>query len=284
MTATTGTTKKITTHSQKSTERDAWWFFVSEGEIVLQPQGEFIPYGNLQDLPISKEMTKNKIKLGTFQSSPCYLLSLDKKPDIGMGEYLGLRSILGKVNDELFDMAGRALQIALFYKTHQYCGQCATPMRTIKWENAMHCDSCGHRVYPRVSPCIIVAIRKENQILLALHKRHNADNPMFTVLAGFTEAGETLEQCVEREVFEESAIRIKNIEYVKSQPWPFPHSLMMGFVADYESGEIKVDPRELVSASWYDLDNLPKIPNIGTIARKLINKVIDDASQTKASC
>ncbi|HIP76750.1 MAG TPA: NAD(+) diphosphatase [Psychromonas hadalis] len=263
-------------------ERDAWWFFISDGEIVLQPQGEFIPYGNLHDLPISNELVKNKIKLGSFQSSPCYLVMLADKQDVGMGEYVGLRSILGKVSDELFDMAGRALQVAHFYKTHQYCGQCATPMRAIKWENAMQCDSCGHRAYPRVSPCIIVAIRKENKILLALHKRHDTENPIFTVLAGFTEAGETLEQCVEREVFEESSIRIKNIEYVKSQPWPFPHSLMMGFVADYYSGEIKVDPHELISADWYDLNDLPNIPNIGTVARKLINKVIDDASQIKS--
>ena len=97
---------------------------------------------------------------------------------------------------------------------------------------------------------------------------------MFTTLAGFTEAGETLESCVEREVFEEVGLKIKNIQYVSSQPWPFPHSLMMGFIADYDSGDIQVDPNELVEAHWYDIDDLPSIPRHGTIARKLIEKTL----------
>lgn len=109
-----------------------------------------------------------------------------------------------------------------------------------------------------------------------MHHRHlKNNNPVFTVLAGFVEAGETLEICVEREVYEESRIRVKNIEYVTSQPWPFPHSLMMGFLAEYESGEIKIDNNELVEAAWYHVDNLPVLPNHGTIARKLINQMIE---------
>jgi NAD+ diphosphatase len=119
---------------------------------------------------------------------------------------------------------------------------------------------------------MIVAVRKNDKILLALHRRHQKKNlNIFTTLAGFTEAGETLEHCVEREVFEEVGLAVKNIEYIASQPWPFPHSLMMGYIAEYQSGTIKIDPRELYSATWYDLDALPNLPNEGTLARKLIN-------------
>ncbi|MEH6452440.1 MAG: NAD(+) diphosphatase [Psychromonas sp.] len=259
-------------------QEDAWWFIIAKGQIVLQPQGRFIPYGNLEDLPFPEHFIVNPIHIGDYHSSPCYLIELPEQQDVGLGEYSDLRSLLGRVDDALFDLAGRAFQIALFYKTHQYCGQCASKMFPIEWEIAMKCSQCDHRCYPRVSPCIIVGIRKDKQILLALHQRHKKiDDPIFTVLAGFTEAGETLETCVAREVYEESGIKVKNIQYVTSQPWSFPHSLMMGFLADYDSGEIKVDKHELAEASWYNFDDLPNIPTEGTIARKLINKIIEQS-------
>lgn len=258
-----------------NTQKDCWWFIVAQGQILLQPQGDLVPYGNLEDLPLTESLVAKKMKIGEFQSSPCYLVEFDQQLDIGFGEYSDLRTLLGAVDDDLFDMAGRAFQLSNFYKTHQFCGQCGNKMHAIDWETAMQCHHCKHRCYPRVSPCIIVGIRKENQILLALHHRHkNANRPVFTTLAGFTEAGETLETCVEREVFEESGIKIKNIEYVTSQPWPFPHSLMMGYTAEYLSGDVKIDPRELVSAAWYDINDLPDLPNEGTLARKLINRLI----------
>lgn len=252
--------------------KNCWWFIVAKGQILLQPQGNFIPYGNLQDLPLSPEVVANKVKIADYQSSPCYLVELDEQLDVGFGEYSDLRSLLGVVDDRLFDVAGRAFQLVHFYKTHQYCGQCGSKMHKIDWEVATKCYECDHRCYPRVSPCMIVAVRKDRQILLALHRRHQKDNlNIFTTLAGFTEAGETLELCVEREVYEEVGLKVKNIEYVTSQPWPFPHSLMMGYIAEYQSGEIKIDPRELASAAWYDVDDLPNLPVEGTLARKLIN-------------
>ena len=260
-------------------QENAWWFIIAGEQIVLQPQGDFIPYGNLDDLPFPAQLLSDKIKIGQYQASPCYLVRLSEQLDVGLGEYSDLRFLLGRVNDSLFDLAGRAFQIALFYQTHQYCGQCGKKMHAIDWEIAMKCYHCQHRCYPRVSPCIIVGIRKGNEILLALHQRHQKNNrPVYTVLAGFTEAGETLEDCVAREVYEESSIKIKNIQYVTSQPWPFPHSLMMGYIAEYDSGEIKIDRKELCSAAWYPVDNLPTLPNPGTLARKLINKIVAQCS------
>lgn len=260
-----------------NTEKNCWWFIIAEGQILLQPQGDFIPYGNLDDLSLDKALVSEKTELGHYQSSPCYLVEFKTQIDVGFGEYSDLRNLLGTVDDRLFDIAGRAFQISLFYKTHQFCGQCGEKMQAIDWEIAMQCQHCKHRCYPRVSPCIIVGIRKEKQILLALHRRHHkSNNQVYTVLAGFTEAGETLEHCVEREVYEESGIKINNIKYVTSQPWPFPHSLMMGYTADYLSGDIKIDPRELCSAAWYDINNLPALPVEGTLARKLINQMISE--------
>jgi len=256
-------------------QENAWWFIIANQKIVLQPQGDFIPYGCLDDLPFLEALVANKIKIGEYHSSPCYLVTFPESVDVGLGEYAELRFLMGKVDELLFNMAGRAFQLDLFYRTHQYCGQCGAKMHAIDWEIAMKCYSCQHRCYPRISPCIIVGIRKGRQILLALHKRHKKNNQnIYTVLAGFTEAGETLESCIEREVYEESSLKIKNIEYIRSQPWPFPHSLMMAYLAEYDSGEIKIDSRELSSAAWYDIDNLPLLPGYGTVARELIDELI----------
>ena len=133
----------------------------------------------------------------------------------------------------------------------------------------MLCSHCRERYYPQIAPCIIVAIRRDDSILLAQHVRHR--NGVHTVLAGFVEVGETLEQTVEREVFEESGLKIKNIRYIGSQPWSFPNSLMLGFLADYDSGEIRIQKEELNDAAWFKYDSpLPTLPPQGTIARKLI--------------
>ena len=258
-----------------TTGESAWWFILSEGKLVAFDKGDFIPFGCFSELPFPEGIDAHKRLLGRYHDQPCYLIEVSDELDVGLGEYVTMRSLLGRVDDLLFDMVGRAFQIALFYKTHRFCGQCGQSMQPIDWEIAMKCYYCQHRAYPRVSPCIIVAIRKHKQILLALHNRHQKDNyPVYTTLAGFTEAGENLEACVEREVFEEVGLKIKNIQYVGSQPWPFPHSLMMGFTADYASGEITIDPHELIEANWYNVDDLPMIPRHGTIARKLIEKTL----------
>ncbi|HAB74602.1 MAG TPA: NAD(+) diphosphatase, partial [Pantoea sp.] len=123
-----------------------------------------------------------------------------------------------------------------------------------------------------IAPCIIVAIRRGDEILLANHTRHR--NSIYTVLAGFVEVGETLEQAVAREVMEESNVRVKNLRYVTSQPWPFPHSLMMAFMAEYDGGDLQIDNKELLDAAWYRYDALPQLPPPGTVARRLIEDTV----------
>ena len=167
---------------------------------------------------------------------------------------------------------GDPVWLAEFYRSHKFCGYCGHPMHPSKTEWAMLCSHCRERYYPQIAPCIIVAIRRDDSILLAQHTRHR--NGVHTVLAGFVEVGETLEQTVAREVMEESGIKVKNLRYVTSQPWPFPQSLMTAFMAEYDSGEIVIDKKELLEAGWYRYDNLPLLPPPGTVARRLIEDTV----------
>lgn len=182
----------------------------------------------------------------------------------------GLRSLL-HLPGELFNLAGRAIQIDYMRESQVFCSRCGNKNRFEPVHPAMVCDACETVHYPRLSPCVIVAVKKSGQILLAHHPRHK--NGMYTVIAGFVEAGETLEQCVAREVREETGIKVSNIRYFDSQPWAFPSNLMMGFIADYESGEINPDYEELTDAQWFDADDLPLVAPEGTIARRLIEAV-----------
>ncbi|WP_325891126.1 NAD(+) diphosphatase [Grimontia sp. NTOU-MAR1] len=181
-----------------------------------------------------------------------------------------LRSLL-HLPSELFNLAGKAIQLDYMRNTQQFCSRCGLQNHFDATHPAMLCPSCHAVHYPRVSPCVIVAVKKGGQILLAHHPRHK--NGMYTVIAGFVEAGETLEQCVAREVMEETGIEVSNIRYFDSQPWAFPSNLMMGFIADYESGEINPDYEELTDAQWFDVDDLPLVAPEGTIARRLIEAV-----------
>lgn len=252
-----------------ASNNQAWWFVFHQNKLLLV-DGEFrIPFGSLAELPFPDLNATAVITIGEHQQSPCYLLLAEEhQSDFGIGEFQSLRAILG-TSEDLFMMAGRAWQIAHFLQTHQFCGRCGNSMDRIDWELATHCKSCNHRAYPRISPCIIVAIRKDKQILLARSKRH--PEGMYSVLAGFVEAGETLEQAVHREVAEEAGIAIKNLKYIDSQPWPFPHSLMMGFTAEHESGDIRIDDDEIIEAAWFDFDQLPKTPPRASIAGRLIS-------------
>lgn len=190
------------------------------------------------------------------------------------GRHLRSRRPTGAADRDvgLFQLAGRGVQLAEFYRSHKYCGYCGHTMHPSKTEWAMLCGHCRERYYPQIAPCIIVAIRRDDSILLAQHTRHR--NGIHTVLAGFVEVGETLEQAVAREVMEESGIKVKNLRYVTSQPWPFPMSLMTAFMAEYDSGEIVIDQKELLEANWYRYDDLPLLPPPGTVARRLIEDTV----------
>ncbi|TFW31088.1 NAD(+) diphosphatase [Duganella callida] len=184
--------------------------------------------------------------------------------------YHGLRSLFGVVDDGFLGLAGRAFQLAEWARTHRYCGVCATPMQLLAGERCMRCPQCGHSAYPRISPAMMVLIRKGEQVLLAMHT--NSPYRRYTALAGFLEAGESVEEAIHREVQEEVGLRVHNLRYFASQSWPFPHSLMIAYTADYLDGEIRTDQNEIADARWFGPDDeWPETPVKVSIAARLID-------------
>ena len=176
----------------------------------------------------------------------------------------------GQVDDTTWTVAGRAVQLVEWERTHRFCGRCGTPTEPAPGERARRCPACGLLAFPRLAPAIIVLVeRDDGRALLA--RGATFPIPMYSCLAGFVEPGETLEEAVHREVLEEVGIEIDGVRYWASQPWPFPHSLMLGFNARYVGGELVLDETEIVDAKWYRHDDLPPIPPGMSIARRLID-------------
>ncbi|MFP1910549.1 NAD(+) diphosphatase [Lonsdalea quercina] len=242
-------------------EEHGWWV-VSENNQIWLPQGR-LPQGYAREWGLK---TRPARRIGEWQGEPVWLVRQT------MAEAMGSLRQLLDVEGGLFQLAGRGVQLAEFYRAHRFCGYCGHEMHHSKTELACLCGHCRERYYPQIAPCVIVAIRRGSEILLAQHVRHRGN--MYTALAGFVELGETLEQAVAREVMEESNIRIKNLQYVSSQPWPFPHSLMMAYIAEYADGELRHDPSELRDATWFRYDKLPILPPAGTVARRLIEDTV----------
>jgi NAD+ diphosphatase len=218
---------------------------------------------------ISKNFMRSQFLELTEGSSYCVAeLRQDAVVPGGMS-FNNLRQLLGLIPNHLFLLAGKAYQILHWDRTHQYCGCCGAQTENKTDERAKICNSCGYINYPRISPAVIVAVTKGSEILLAQGIRFKGG--FYSVLAGFVEPGETFEECVQREIEEEVGIKVKNIKYFASQPWPFPDSLMVGFTAEYASGQIIIDKKEICDANWFTVDSLPSIPQIGTIARHLID-------------
>lgn len=183
-------------------------------------------------------------------------------------EMCGLRPSYYKLSRELYLKAGKCEELLYWDSNTKYCGVCGSPMK-MHTDISKRCEKCGKEVWPQLATAIIVLIRKGDDILL-VHARNFRGN-FFGLVAGFVETGETLEEAVQREVLEETGLRIKNIRYFASQPWPYPCGLMVGFNADYSEGEIKLQQSELAAGAWFNRGNLPEIPEKLSIARRLID-------------
>lgn len=243
----------------------AYWIIVRDFDVALI-NGE-IPFGTPKELNLDN---RTALKIDELNGLPVYLVKAEASDE--NGEFAFLRTQIARPKSEAY-LLHRAVSLNHFFKTHQFCGQCGSPTSHADDEIAVHCNVCGHRSYPTISPSIIVAVRKGKQILLANHLRHKGT--IYTNLAGFVEAGEPIENAVHREVWEESGLKIKNLRYFGSQPWAFPNSLMVGFLAEYESGEINLQEEEICDARWFDYDEpLPELPPKGTIALELIEETL----------
>jgi NAD+ diphosphatase len=211
--------------------------------------------------------------LGTLGAR--HVFSAECAPDALAPEgvsWSGLRALFGLIDDAGFALAGRAVQIMDWDRTHQFCGACGTPTAAKPNERARQCPSCGQTNYPRLAPAVMALVRRGNELLLA--RSPHFPPGMHSALAGFVEPGESLEQCLHREVREEVGIEVTNLAYFSSQPWPFPHSLMIAFNCEHAGGDITPDPAEIEAADWFDLDHLPVLPNRVSIARRLIDATI----------
>jgi NAD+ diphosphatase len=251
-------------------DEKAYWFVFQDNRLLvgLKDGGALPPLGGeLESLGLRPLRTQY---LGALDRHPCYSAELDREAAAPEGMYFEqLRKLWGSLPEELFWIAGRAFQIMDWDRNHQFCGRCGARTERNKEERVRACPRCGLASYPRISPAIIVAVTREDRILLARARRF--PTAMYSVIAGFVEPGESLEQCVHREIEEEVGITVKNLRYFGSQSWPFPNSLMVAFTAEHAGGEISIDPSEIVDAGWFAADQLPRIPDRLSIARRLID-------------
>lgn len=251
----------------------SWWFAFAGDKVLVyrEPHPTIVPH--LPDFERLGLPVLRRNFLGLLDGEACFALEVSEKsvaPD-GM-LFSGLRSLYGRVPEDLFWIAGRAVQIVDWDRTHQFCGRCGVATVPRPHERAKECPQCGLIQFPRLAPAIIVLVERGDEMLLGRARRF--PTAMYSTLAGFVEPGETLEEAVIREVQEETGILVKNIRYFGSQPWPFPHSLMIGFTAEYAEGEIVIDDEEMMDARWFTAENLPDLPGPISIARKLIDSFL----------
>lgn len=186
-------------------------------------------------------------------------------------DWVELRASWERLGDEKWQQAARAQELANFHKAHRYCGCCGGKMEAAT-DISLKCKGCGREIWPQLSPAIVVLItRDEGKEALLVHAANFKHHDVHALVAGFVETGETLEQCVAREVKEETSLEISDIRYVGSQSWPFPGQLMVGFTAQYESGQISLADGELTSAGWFTRDNHPPLPSQPSLSRRIID-------------
>ena len=232
-------------------------------------------------LPADNPFYKNdSIFLGNYQQKKCYLINaISTENNENSGAFISFKEALEHIGLDWFPVAARAYQILLWNNNHQFCGACGKKTKKGKEKLEKRCDRCHLSFFPKISPAVIVMVKRANKILLA--RQSQFPKGIYALIAGFMEPGETAEEAVHREVMEESGIEINNIVYAGSQPWPFPDSLMLAFIADYKSGEIILNDGELEHADWYDANNLPGFPSSSiSIARKMIDDFIISHKKT----
>lgn len=242
-----------------------WAVVHSEQGFLLDGNGAMFPREWLkqQALPLISEHG-----IGHFDGEPVYLYVLKDPVEVEGCTWQGLRQFMLSGDYDVFQQLGYAAQISTWAREHRFCGSCGRPSVQVAGERAMYCEHDNLRFYPRISPSMIVLITRGDEVLLARSPRFVTG--VYSTLAGFVEPGESAEDCVRREVMEEVQVKVKNIRYVGSQCWPFPHSMMLGFHAEYDSGEIVPQPDEIEDARWFNINDLPPLPASRSIARHLI--------------
>jgi NAD+ diphosphatase len=257
------------------------WFVVHPQGLVVRRKGEHVELLDDDDARALGLADVDAHDLGPVDGAPAVAASVADEPLASPYEVGRLRELYPVLGDARFLMAGRATQIVEWSTTHKFCGRCASPTERVATERCMRCPRCGLLGYPRIAPAVIVLVRRGEEALLARGARF--PGAFYSTLAGFVEVGESLEETIAREVREEVGIEVKAPRYFGSQPWPFPHSLMVGFFAEWAGGEVRADGSEILDARWYRRDELPMIPPRLSIARRLIDVWLEDTSHASSA-
>jgi NAD+ diphosphatase len=255
------------------------WFVFREGRLLVLPgdQAPALPdrtEGAGPPLPVEAVRY-----VGLLGGKPCWAAQGGPGALPPGAALEPLRDLFDRLPDGLLAVAGRAAQLLEFDRTHRYCGACGRPTELDDGGRARRCSACSTTAYPRLAPAMMALVTRAGpsgrELLLARGRRFGA--PIYSALAGFVEPSETLEACVHREVREEVGLAVRNLRYFGSQCWPFPHSLMVAFLAEHAGGEIACDPEEIVDAGWFPVDRLPLLPHRLSVARKLIEHAVAEA-------
>ncbi len=246
-----------------------WWIVFYKDQLLLKKQNNklTIPCNEQPPLPIPADTHVHEICILEGQPCKAFVVSHPIKES---DEYCmtGLRASYDFIPLKQYHTAGKAFEILHWDQHSRFCPVCGTKTE-MKDTIMKKCPACGNEMYPSISAAILVLIRKEDSLLL-VHAR-NFKGTFYSLVAGFLETGETLEECVMREVKEETGLDIKNITYFGNEPWPYPIGLMVGFIADYAGGEISLQDEELSSGAFYTRENLPELPRKLSLARKMID-------------
>lgn len=250
---------------------DDWCLIVHGGAVLLRRHSEDDRIPLRRDIAPLADIAESVNFVGIWGNRQIFAMGVlrDDPEVLDDLELVPLRASYALLGDEQWVLASRAAQVVEWDRNHRFCGRCGQATIKMETELGRKCPSCGLIAFPRISPATITLIERGHEILLA-HGTHHTEG-MYALIAGFVEAGETLEECVQRETLEEIGIEVDQVRYFGSQSWPFPHSIMLGFTAQYRSGEISVDPTEITDARWFTLDAMPMIPARMSIARRLID-------------
>jgi len=254
--------------SKAPSKSTLWFTFHNDELLVEQKTEEEITVSSTPPTALGLSPIFSQY-IGNYDNTDLYVAELAESAALPETlRFMKLRALFGKIDRDFFPLVGRAVQIVQWNRDHKYCGRCGTNMLIQRKELAKSCPACGFISFPRLSPAVIMSIVRGKEILLARSPRF--PEGMYSTLAGFVEPGETLEETVTREIREEVSVEISDITYITSQPWPFPHSLMIGFTTRYASGDIQIDNDEIEDAQWFSIDNLPVLPTRMSIAYHLI--------------
>jgi NAD+ diphosphatase len=245
--------------------RGAAWLYFRHGDVWVDERE-----GALHAAPESLALTPGRsVFLGTLDGRPCFAAEVTAS-DLPDASFVSLRAALMALGPAHLPVLSAAAQLLHFEQTHRFCGRCGGALLDLPGERARRCPACEVDYYPRIAPAVIVLIHDASRLLLT----HVGNRPFWALVAGFLEAGETLEECAAREVREETGVEIDGIRYFGSQPWPFPSQVMVGFTARYAGGDVAVDRKELDEARWFPVGALPPIPPPLSIARRMIDAFV----------